>query len=395
MKAITGGRIVLLDKNTDGSIADGCTLIYDKGKIIGIVRDEVIPDCAERIDAKGGYILPGFVDIHVHGGGGSDFLDGTVEDIRTVTRTHALHGTTSILPTTLTCPNEVLFRSLDLIIGEMERGSGDGAEILGVHLEGPYFSGASKGAQAVAEQRIPTLEELEEINAHAKGHIVRWDAAPELPNMDLFAAWLREHGILGSIGHSAADAECSLEAFEKGFTHLTHMYCATTTEHKKDQKVHAGQIEAVYLEDGFTTELIGDGCHIPRETMQLVFKLKGAKKTALITDAMRAAGTDCERSILGDRVSGTPVIIEDGVAKLVDRTFFAGSIATLGAALRTAVSFGIPLIDAVRSITLTPAEIIGFDNRKGSLESGKDADIVITDPSLSVCDVIIGGRSII
>ncbi len=389
LTAVTNGKIV-----TENAVLTGRALLFDEadGTIRDVIPGKEIHEGAHIVDANGGWILPGFVDIHVHGGGGADFLDGTAEAIATVVRTHAAHGTTAIVPTTLTCPDEVLLHGAKLIREAMDTGIEGGAEILGLHLEGPYFSGASRGAQNVTAVRLPDPALNEDVWRIMRGAVLRWDCAPELDDMEPFLAWIRAHGILGSIGHSAANAETTLWAYERGLTHVTHLYCSTTTEHKEGQVVHAGIVEAAYLEDGMTVELIGDGKHIPRETMLLVFKIKGAKRTALITDAMRAAGQDVTESILGGLESGTRVIVEDGVAKLPDRSFFAGSIATMDVCLRTAVRYGVPMTDAVRAVSLTPAELVGAAGRKGSLAPCKDADIVIADDVLNVTDVYLKGK---
>ncbi len=389
LTAVTNGKIV-----TENAILSGRALLFDDadGTIRAVIPQAEIPAGAAVADAGGGWILPGFVDIHVHGGGGADFLDGTPEAVAAVVRTHAAHGTTSVVPTTLTCPDDVLLHGAELIRAAMDTGVEDGAEILGLHLEGPYFSGASRGAQNVTTVRLPDPALNEAVLRIMRGAVLRWDCAPELDGMEPFLAWLRDHGILGSIGHSAANAETALWAYERGLTHVTHLYCSTTTEHKEGQVVHAGIVEAAYLEDGMTVELIGDGKHIPRETMLLVFKIKGAKRTALITDAMRAAGQNVTESILGGLDSGTRVIVEDGVAKLPDRTSFAGSIATMDVCLRTAVRYGVPVTDAVRSVSLTPAELVGKAARKGSLTPGKDADVVLADDALNVTAVYLRGK---
>ncbi len=384
MKAIVNGKII-----TENAIQTDSAIVFDE-KIQRIVPENELDANVEKIDAMGGYVLPGFVDIHVHGGGGADVLDGSFEEIETVTKLHASHGTTSLVATTLTCPDETLYSGLAKIADAIDRGT-DGAEILGIHLEGPYFSGQARGAQNIVEVKYPTPEEVEKIWELSKGKILRWDSAPELPNTEFFGKWLKEKNIKASIGHSAANAETALWAYEFGFDHITHLYCSTTTEHKEGQVVHGGIVEATYLEDGFTVELIADGKHIPRETMLLVFKLKGAKKTALITDAMRAAGTDVEESILGSKFDGSRVIVEDGVAKLPDRSSFAGSIGTMDRALKVALGYGVPVLDAVRALTLTPAEIVNVSDRKGSLDVGKDADILITDEDFNLKSVYIRG----
>lgn len=382
-----GGRVVL-----PYSIETDLAVGVEGERIVALAPCADVPKDAEIVALDGGYLLPGFVDIHVHGGGGADFMDNTPEAMRTAAKAHCAHGTTSLCPTTMTAPREQLLRCIDVYRRVVEEGTG-GADFIGLHFEGPYLSGANTGAQPGSFFGIPTEDELNRIFDRADGHIVRWDAAPELEGMDVFARVMREHGVLCSIAHSAATAEETLEAYERGFTHITHMYCATTTEHKVGQVVHGGIIEATYLEDGMTAELIADGKHIPRETMRLGFKLKGDNRLALVTDAMRAAGTDVTESVLGGGECGTPVIIEDGVAKLPSRVSFAGSIATMDHALRTVhVKYGVPLADTVRAMTLTPASLVGADKEKGSIAVGKHADLVIMDDAFNVKRVFVRGE---
>lgn len=385
--AFVGGIVVLPHKEVTGH-----AVIVEGGKIVAIQPERDLPENIERISLGGDYLLPGFVDIHVHGGGGADFMDATPDAMRTVAATHCAHGTTLLCPTTMTCPNEQLFACFDAYRETVRKGTGS-ADFLGLHLEGPYFASANRGAQPTKGDRVPTVAEVGEILARAGGIIARWDAAPELDGMQRFAAQVKEQGILLSIGHSVATAEETLAAYADGFTHVTHMYCATTTEHKRGQVVHGGIVEAAYLEDGITIELIADGKHIPKETMRLGFRLKGKDSLALITDAMRAAGTDLQSTMLGDRKNGVPVIIEEGVAKLPDRSSYAGSIATMDHALRVVHRrYGIPLCDTVRAMSLTPARLVGADDRKGSITPGKDADLVILTPDLTVRRVFVRGR---
>lgn len=371
----------------------GHAVVVEGEKIVAVVPMRDLPHDIFRISLKGDYLSPGFVDIHVHGGGGADFMDATTDAFRTVAAAHCAHGTTSLCPTTMTCPNEQLYACFSAYREVQKAGTGS-ADLLGLHLEGPFFAAANRGAQPTKGDRIPTAGEVGEILSCARGMIVRWDAAPELAGMQTFAALVREQGILLSIGHSAATAEEALDAYANGFSHITHMYCATTTEHKRGQVVHAGIVEAAYLEDGMTIELIADGKHIPKETMRLAFRLKGDDCLALITDAMRAAGTDMTRAMLGDARNGVPVLIEDGVAKLPDRTSYAGSIATMDHALRTVHQrYGLPLCDTVRAMSLTPARLVGAAARKGSIAPGKDADLVVLSPSLSVKQVYVRGTA--
>lgn len=391
MKAIVNGVLV-----TPYAALPGKTLLFERTVVAIADKNDRLPAGTETVDAEGGYVLPGFVDLHVHGGGGYDFLDGDAGAIDAILRLHASHGTTSLFATTLTCPDAVLYGGVARLAEAIGRGTPEnGSDLLGIHLEGPWLSPSNVGAQAVSGERTPTARDLDRLFALSRGRIARIDAAPELPTgIDLLSSFAREHGILLSIGHSAANAETALAAYEKGFTHITHLYCSTTTEHKEGQTVHAGIVEAAYLEDGFTVELIGDGKHIPRETMLLCFKIKGADKVALVTDAMRAAGTDDKTSVLGEKTTGTPVLVEDGVAKLRDRSSFAGSVATMDVCFRTALRYGVPLCDAVKSCTLTPASIAGVADRKGSLEIGRDADVLLFDQRFGLQGVFVKGNRI-
>ncbi len=381
---IGNGRLVLPDRIME----NGSALIED-GRITAVGVG--CPVDAEQVDVKGAYILPGFIDIHVHGGGNADFMDGEPDAFAQAARAHCAHGTTALCPTTMTCPDEFLDETIDLFLEAKKRPTG-GAELLGLHLEGPFFSAASKGAQPVSEQRIPDEKTLNRILDRAQGTILRWDAAPELPNMDLFASVMKERGVMASLAHSACTATKAIEAFGWGFSHVTHFYNACTTFHKVNGIVHSGTVEATYITDDVTVELIGDGRHIPRESMLLAYRIKGADKICLITDAMRAAGTHDTRSILGSKHCGVPVVVKDDVAQLTDLSSYAGSVATMDRCLRTAhVRYGIPLTDVSKMLSLTPARLMGAADRKGSIEVGKDADIVIMDEAFTVRDVFVKG----
>ena len=214
-------------------------------------------------------------------------------------------------------------------------------------------------------------------------------AAPEIEGADFLAEQMAKAGIVLSVGHSAATAKDIIKAFDMGYRHVTHMYCATTPNRKIGQAVSSGIVEAAYLLDGMYVELIGDGKHIPKETMQLALKIKGSGHINLTTDSMRAAGTDLKESYLGAISPDNRVIIEEGVAKLPDRSSYAGSIATSDMMLKNAVmNYDIPLVDAVNMLALTPATIVGIENKKGSLAKDKDADIVITDKQFNVLRVL-------
>ena len=382
---IGGGETVLPER----VIENGSVLILG-GRIAEV--NAPCPVGAKRVDAAGGYILPGFIDIHVHGGGGADFMDAEEDSAAIIARAHCRCGTTALVATTMTCADETLERVIDCFLHSAEKPAG-GAELLGLHLEGPFFSAAGKGAQPISEQRIPTREILEKVIRSAQGRILRWDEAPELPNTDVFAQVMREHGILAAVAHTGANAGQAMAAFDLGFSHVTHFYNATSTFHKENGIVHAGVIEATYLRDDVTVELIGDGRHIPRESMQLAYRIKGPDRICLITDAMRAAGTDAKTSILGRKNDGVPVVIKDQVAQLPDLSSYAGSICTMDRALRVAhVEYGLPLEGVSRMLSLTPARLCGCAHRKGSIEVGKDADLVILSREFQVQRVYVRGE---
>ena len=376
-------------------LVKGGSVLVENGRITAV--NEPCPESVTAVDVQGGYILPGFIDLHLHGGGGADFTDAEPGCVKAVAQEHGRHGTTAMVPTTMTCPDELLEKTILNFLAET-REPFDGPELLGLHLEGPFFAtaGKSKGAQPVREMRVPTREMLEHFIRLAEGRILRWDEAPELPNTDLFASVMREHGILPSIAHTDGMAPEAYRAFDLGFTHVTHFLSATNWSRKQNARVYGGLNEAVLLRDDITVELICDGCHVPKELLLLIYKIKGAGRIALITDAMRAAGTDVKESVLGSMEGGVPVVIVNGVAQLPDLSFFAGSIGTMDRALRFAhLQCGIPLPEVSTMLSATPAKIAGCFGRKGSLTSGKDADIVIMDSEFNVTGVYVRGKQFV
>lgn len=387
---IGNGTLVCQDR----LIQNGSVLVED-GKIIAL--NQPCPQDAAELDACQGYILPGFIDLHVHGGGGADFTDAVPGCVQTAARMHGLHGTTAMVPTTMTCPDELLEKT---ILNYLEEAGTpfDGPELLGLHLEGPFFAtgGKSRGAQPVTSLRIPDRETLEHFITLAQGTILRWDEAPELHNSELFARVMREHGIMPSIAHTDAMAAEAYQAFEWGFSHITHLLSATNWARKQNGRTYGGLNEAALLRDDITVELICDGCHVPKEMLLLIYKIKGSGRIALITDAMRAAGTDATESVLGSRDAGVPVVILNGVAQLPDLSFFAGSIGTMDRALRYAhLDCGIPLPEVSMMLSGTPAKIAGCFDRKGTLTVGKDADIVVMDSDFSIKSVFARGTKLV
>jgi len=343
------------------------------------------------IDIKGKFISPGFIDIHTHGGGGYDFMDGTVKAIKEASKSHMKFGTTSIIPTTITSTLEELLNFLDNF-EQAKKELKDGPNLIGVHLEGPYLSMEQKGAQDSRYIKNPNREEYLKILNYSN-NIVRWTLAPELEGALEMGRELRKRNILCSIGHSNATYQQVLQAFENGFNHITHLYSAMSTVRKIGPFRYSGVIESSYLIDEMTVEIIADGAHLPPSLLKLIYKIKGADKICLITDSMRAAGMPEGEYVLGSLVKGQKVIVEDGVAKLKDRSSFAGSVATTDRLVRTMINLAdIPLVQAIKMITFTPARVIGIESKKGSIGLGKDADIVVFDKDINISLVIVEGE---
>lgn len=367
------------------------TLLIENGKIIAVQDGNPdFPDALE-IDAKGNYVTPGFIDLHIHGGGGHDFMDNTVEAFLGIAETHARYGTTSMCPTTLTSEKEDLLETLRTY-EQADKRNHKGAQFIGMHLEGPYFALSQRGAQDPRYIRNPDPKEYEEILASSPV-VKRWSAAPELEGAIEFGRYLKSKGVLVAIAHTDAIYEEVLEAFENGYTLATHFYSSMSGVTRRDCFRYAGVIESGYLIDEMDVEIIADGIHLPAPLLKLIYKIKGTSRTALITDAMRGAGMPPGDSVLGSLKNGLKVIIEDGVAKLPDRSSFAGSVATADRLVRNMVNMAdVPLAEAIRMITQTPARIMGLEDRKGSLIPGKDADVVVFDPEINILQTIVNGN---
>jgi N-acetylglucosamine-6-phosphate deacetylase len=327
----------------------------------------------------------------VHGGGGHDFMDGNEDAFLEIARTHARYGTTAMVPTTLTAEKVDLLKTLDLYATANAKNT-MGAQFLGMHLEGPYFAMNQRGAQDPRYIRNPDEEEYKEIIVYSKA-IKRWSAAPELPGAIKFAKYLRANGIMPALAHTDAIYEEVALAFENGYTLATHLYSGMSGVTRRNAYRYAGVIEAAFLIDAMDVEVIADGIHLPAPLLKLVYKIKGPDRVALITDAMRAAGMPEGDSVLGNKDTGLKVIVEDGVAKLPDRSSFAGSVATCDRLVRTMINMaGVPLVEAIKMMTKNPATIMGVDDRKGALIEGLDADIAIFDDEINIQATIVNGK---
>lgn len=386
-KVFKNGKIVFPDKTKES------VLVVKDGKIQGFTLDQAESN-AEVIDVEGGYILSGFIDIHVHGGGGVDFMDGTPEAFETAIKTHLAHGTTTICPTTMSAEMHELEKTFETF-RTYKRNSRCEANVLGLHLEGPFISPKMCGAQRLDLIVSPNEGHIRFLQRNAD-IIARISCAPEVEGVERMAEALLPYDIQFSMGHTNATYEQAEMAAKNGFTSITHLYSATSGFHKVEQKVHIGVTQAAYGIDELYAELIGDGCHVPKELLRLVTRFKGFDKVCLVTDAMRAAGTNMTESYLGKICPENRVIIDDGVAKLPDKSFFAGSIGTMDKAFKFAVEkAGLPLHQASKLVSLTPATLMKIDRKTGSIVKGKEADFVLMDQSLNIKRIYVSGEQVI
>ncbi len=368
---IVNGKIL----TPQGWLRNGSIILRDN-KILEVTNCDLAIIGASLVDARGMYVVPGGIEMHVHGGGGRDFQEGTKDAFETAVKAHLKYGTTSIFPTLSSSTVPMIQRAVETCNELMAQPN---SPILGLHLEGHYLNPKKAGAQMPEWIKNPDPNEYVHIVENSPC-LKRWDAAPEMPGAIQFGRYCAEKGILPSIAHTAAEWQDVWAAYEAGFTHVTHFYNAMPGFHQKGEYKYEGTVESVYCIDDMTVEIVADGIHVPSTIMRMCYKMKGVERMALITDALAVAA--CE----GDATAFDPrVVIEDGVCKLSDRSALAGSIATTDRLIRTAVQQAeIPLEDAVRMCSETPARIMHVDDRKGTLQHGKDADIVILDEKLDV-----------
>lgn len=365
-----------------GWLKDGSVLISD-GKILEVTNSDLAVIGATVVDAKGMWIVPGYVAMNVHGGGGYDFKECTEEAFRGAISAHQKHGATTIFPTLSASPLEVIRACAavcERVMAEKD------SPALGLHLEGPYLNPKMAGALYADVLKDPDPEEYRAVLEHTDC-IRRWDVSPELPGAHDFARYITSKGLLAAITHTEAEFEDIKAARAAGFTHAAQFYNAMPGFHKRREYKYEGTVESVFLTDDMTVEVIADGKHLPSTILRLVYKLKGVERMCLVTDALSYAANE------GRPVADARIIIEDGVGKLADHSSLAGSIATMDTLVQTMVQRAdIPLADAVRMASETPARLMGVDDRKGSLQRGKDADILVLDRNQRVRAVWAAGR---
>lgn len=381
------GTIILADR-----LLSGGQLEIEGTRIAAIRGDGKAAPAANApsIDLEGGYLAPGFVDLHVHGGDGADFMDGTEEAFRTVCRAHARHGTTSLLPTTTVGSHEQHLAFLELC-RRLRPDPAKGARILGAHFYGPYFAYEARGAHPGAEIRPPVPDEYEQYLAFADS-IITATVAPELPGAEGFVHACRARGIRCNTGHSHATFAQMEAAVGWGVRHIDHIFCAMSDRARlrltQTYPMRGGVLEATLYFDELTTEIIADGKHLQRELLLLAYKIKGPEKLALVTDCNRALDMPDGPYMMGPLVGGEPVLKQDGVGVMPSGTALASSVVGMDHCIRTFHrETGVPLETVIRMASLTPARIAGCDQDLGSLAAGKRADLVVFDRDLHVRQV--------
>jgi len=389
----TGGTIVLEDR-----LLEGGTVRVEADRITDVL---VLPTdaapAAQIHDLQGGYLVPGFVDLHVHGGAGADFMDGTAEAFRTVCRAHARHGTTSLLPTTTVARHEQHLAFLE-VCRQLKREGTGGAAILGAHFYGPYFALEARGCHPAAPVRPPSPQEYEAYLAFADC-IATATVAPELEGAEGFVRACRARGIRCNAGHSYATFAQVEAALAWGVRHVDHLFCAMSDRARLRQTqtypMRGGLLEATLYFDELTTEVIADGKHLQAELLKLAYKIKGPERLALVTDCNRALDMPDGEYIFGPRDGGEAILRRDGVGIMPDGQALASGVVGLDHGVRTFLHLtGASLVEVVRMASLTPARIAGFADVTGSITPGKQADLVVLDKDLQVRAVFVKGQSI-
>lgn len=368
----------------DGEGLKKCSVSFDE-KIEKIAKKE-IKKAEEIVLPAGAIVLPGFIDEHIHGAGGSDGMDGTVEDIATIAKTIAAEGTTSFLVTTMTQSPENITKAMTAVKEYRAADPEDGARVIGVHLEGPFIAAAHKGAQPLEYVKTPDVQAFDEYN-EASGNAIRIvSLAPEVEGADEFIRHLKAKGVVSSIGHTGAKYADIEKAVDNGATNITHTFNAQTALHHRE----IGTVGSAMLLDALNCELIADTIHVSVPAMRLLVKNKPVDKLTLITDAMRAKGIPDGVSELG----GQTVYVKNGEARLEDGTL-AGSVLRMNRAVQNMVEkVGVPYTQAVDYATINPAKTLKIDHEAGSIKVGKRADFTVLNEAFDVLMTVRGGKII-
>ena len=377
---IKNGNVVFLDgiRKTD--------ILIENGKIIKI--GELAEECP-IIDATDLYVAPGLIDIHTHGGNGHDYMERTNEAFIEATTLHMKNGVTSIIPTTVASTLDYTIKFLNAF-DSIKHDKRIPVNLWGVHLEGPYLSMQQKGAIPAKHIKNPDKDEYMAI-LDSSNSILRWTIAPELPGAYELGDELKKRGINASIGHSSAEDVHVFGAVEHGFTSVTHMYSMTSSIVRINCYRHPGINEAAYLEDDLYMEAIADGHHLPDTLLKLMVRVKGYDRIILVTDSISAAGWDDGLYYLGNPEDEHQILIRNGVGFMPDMSSFAGSVACGNQLIRTMLKIGTPLNEAIKMMTYNPAKLLKLDHLIGTIECGKNADIIIFDKDVNINKVFVNG----
>ena len=382
---IKNGRII-----TPTEILCGYDLLIENRIIKKIAKGL---DGDEAYDAKGAYVTAGFVDIHTHGGYGADFMESTDEAYERALAFHTENGTTTLLPTSCTAARQSIVDFLEFARKYSAEAHEGRARVAGVHLEGPFLSVRNRGAQKLEQLASPDRDDYSYMLDYADV-IKTVTLSPELPDADKMTAALAGKGIVVSGGHDDGIYPEFMPAIKAGLSHLTHLFCAMSELRFKDGIRNVGLREYALTDDSLSAEIIADNRHIPPELARLIYRTKGADRLCVVSDSLCCAGMpkDDRTYRLGVGEDAQLVKIGDGVAVTADGERFAGSITPVRKMVKNLIDAGIPLVDAVKMGTLTPARIIGRDNEIGSIEVGKLADVCVLDDSLELVALFIDGK---
>lgn len=385
MKVFKNVKVIL-----ENEILEDALVTVENGKIAGIHKSlDITPDM-EVIDGEGNYLSPGFIDLHVHGGGGYSAMTGRAQDIIEMSRAHARYGTTSILPTTLAAPIAQLKTAIDGIRAAKEICTC--SNILGAHLEGPFFSKKFSGAQNPENLIVPAETDYEDLLDYWNG-IRIMGAAPETDGAMELGHALTKRGIVASIAHTAADYDTAMQAVENGYSDVTHLYNACSSCFKVGVFRVAGVVEAALVSDKLTTQVIADLRHQPVGVLKLIYKCKGSDKMYLITDGLEYSAAELEEGQTLMQENGMAFVYEDGVMKLADRSCLAGSAATSNRLVRNMYkTVGVSLCEAVKMMSYTPARVVGLGDSKGKIAEGYDADLLLFDDNIDMKMVMVMGN---
>lgn len=361
-------------------------LLIEEGRIARLLGEgEGPPEGAAPIDAEGNHLAPGFIDLHVHGGGGDDFVSGGSRTLDRILKYLPRFGVTSLLSTVSASSSDQI-RDLVELIKPYYRGKKGGSRVLGINLEGPYLSIGKRGAQPLRFIRTPSREELKEILREADGAIRIMTVAPELEGAVPLIRLLKRSGVIAAVGHTTADYETTRKAIRAGLSYATHIFNSYPPLHHRQP----GAVGAVLESDRVRAELICDGIHLSPVIIRLLFRLKALEDLFLVTDGVAVMGRRIKKFTMG----GREVTVDRNGARLPDGTL-VGSLLPMNRALANVAEFtGISLSDALKLVTANPARLLSLDDRKGDLQPGYDADLVLIDRKANVRRTIIAGRTV-